>query len=155
MVAGTIRGFRSFRILPAGPTLTGLVHEDMWFPGDNTAKCHCFTWPPPVHTPGSLSVECGFYAYTNGESDYAVTDCGAVNCRVCETSANAVIEAWGTVTVGTRGFRAQHARIVAITNKDAVNRERIERAYRVPAFPTQDELLHAFPLNVPTLAEGR
>lgn len=52
----------------------------------------------------SLSCECGFYAYFDGRNDYHSND-----ARV-----TGLIEGYGKVVMGTRGFRAEKARLVAL-----------------------------------------
>jgi hypothetical protein len=38
-VAGSVMGLRAFRVDPLG-RLTGVSHQDVWLPGENTAICH-------------------------------------------------------------------------------------------------------------------
>lgn len=57
----------------------------------------------PVHVVGGKDCECGYYAYFNGENTYAKT--GRVS---------AIIEGYGVCTVGSRGFRASKAKLVAL-----------------------------------------
>jgi hypothetical protein len=47
---------------------------------------------------------CGFWAYTAGEPFPSIPG-----------DVLGVIEAWGSLVIGPRGFRAQHARIIAFT----------------------------------------
>jgi hypothetical protein len=49
---------------------------------------------------------CGFYAYHDGHTQYAMSGPG---CRV-----QAVVEAYGRVVVGTLGYRAEKARILGV-----------------------------------------
>lgn len=57
---------------------------------------------------GGLDPECacGFYAYHSGETMYALSGPG---CRVM-----AIVEAYGRMVLGTAGYRAQKARILAV-----------------------------------------
>ncbi len=57
---------------------------------------------------GGLAPECacGFYAYHDGHTQYAMSGPG---CRV-----QAVIEAYGRVVLGTLGYRAEKARILGV-----------------------------------------
>lgn len=62
---------------------------------------------------------CGFYAYHDGASMYAASGPG---CRV-----QGVVEAYGKVVLGTQGYRAEKARILAIVvppTTEASNRRR-------------------------------
>ncbi len=52
---------------------------------------------------------CGFYAYTNPEALYE-------NSRRKADSYFGIMKAWGYVSEGTRGFRAQKAQIVGLTS---------------------------------------
>lgn len=138
LALGSVRGLRSFRVDPDG-TLRGVVHADEWTPGENTATCHTPTpgtcacgagvtvvstmlggfitmrctehtdgctgetpCAPPEQLP-SPDCACGFYAYTDRSNEYANP-----------STATAVVEGYGRTIVGTRGFRAQKARIVAL-----------------------------------------
>lgn len=57
--------------------------------------------PEPPHNMGDCG--CGFYGYYDGSNDYKS------GARV-----SAVIEGYGETVIGTRGFRAQKARILAL-----------------------------------------
>lgn len=46
---------------------------------------------------------CGFYGFLDGSTDYA-----------SDSRASGIVEGFGMVTVGTRGFRASKARIIAL-----------------------------------------
>lgn len=64
--------------------------------------------PRPVslvkHRAGQLGCSCGYYAYfDDGSNPHHGSDC-----------VRGVIEGFGTVTVGSRGFRAEKARLVAL-----------------------------------------
>jgi hypothetical protein len=54
---------------------------------------------------------CGFYAYHNAETAYALSGPG---CRVA-----AIVEAYGRMVLGTSGYRAQKARILAVCTPPA------------------------------------
>lgn len=60
---------------------------------------------PPAHT--MADCQCGFYGYFDGSDDYH--DNGTVS---------AVVEAYGETIIGTRGFRAMKAKIVALHIND-------------------------------------
>lgn len=139
LVAGSLIGTRSFRVDKLG-RLTGVTHREVWKPGVNTAECRKgmgLTWnmgglitpatlyhylgggtvvpdvkakpevePGPDEAPhqvASLGCACGFYAYTDNEANPHHEDGNVL----------AVVEASGVATVGTRGFRAEKAEIVA------------------------------------------
>jgi hypothetical protein len=98
---GEIRALRTFRLSENG-RLCSLVHyaSGEWDDGASTARCLAHG-----HTPAAPGCGCGFYAY--GTYD-AVRDHDEAHDVV------AVVACWGRVVPGTRGLRAQHARIEAI-----------------------------------------
>lgn len=117
-VYGTVRGYRWWTL--AAPPLhedpsradetwpPGLLRgmQDAWVPGENTAVCraggrHSFAEIP------SLDCGCGFWAYWRLQEHRQVQDHGGL--PVC-----GVIEGYGAVMTGTKGFRAARARIIAL-----------------------------------------
>jgi hypothetical protein len=113
---GEIRALRTFRIGPGG-VLYPLFNDTAWGDGTNAARC-----PLPraqgddltSHQAPDPDCTCGFYAYADehASSDYP-------NAR----HVLAVVACWGRVIAGTRGLRAEHARVEAIWMSDAVPRE--------------------------------
>lgn len=143
LAIGVVRGARSFEVDKLG-RLTGIHYPQVWVPGENVAECRKraevewvadayarllggarfnFSMPsldpmnfqpakpakpvevtkpePEPHSMGNC--KCGFYGYYDGSDDYG-------------TSANVsgVVEGYGETLIGTRGFRASKARIVAL-----------------------------------------
>lgn len=94
---GTVLGFRQFRLSPLGRLLpisnTGFV----WKPGENIARCDI-----RGHTPAQRWCMCGFYAYHDPK--YVLYTAGSAK-------VSAIVEAYGRVTIGAQGFRAEKARI--------------------------------------------
>lgn len=133
LVAGSLIGTRSFRVDKLG-RLTGVTHREVWRPGLNEAEClrgqgfsygglimpRAFTYylghsnggsiditaepETKKHQVASLDCACGFYAYTDTDA----------NPHHEDGNVMALVEASGVATVGTRGFRAEKARIVAL-----------------------------------------
>lgn len=136
---GVVRGARSFRVDALG-RLTGVVYkQNVWKPGENEAEClkqddpfgiipnwlYTHTVPkrsgfwggvrdvvelvaepepkpePPPHTLDTC--KCGFYGYYDGSDDYHQ-----------QGHVSGVVEGYGETVIGTRGFRAMKARIVAL-----------------------------------------
>ena len=100
-----IRAVRTFRIGPQG-RLYALLGNTAWSHGTTTARCQ----PPPPDQPGlhaapSPDCSCGLYCYA---SDVAAAE--HPNSR----HVVAVVTCWGRVIAGTRGIRAEHARIEAL-----------------------------------------
>ena len=105
-LVGEVVGLRTFRIDESG-TLLPLHSDGRWYDGPNTAVCS----PPTGHHPlGPHPVpeercECGFYAYGSAAA--------AAQNRNCQ-HVQAVVSCWGGIVAGTKGFRAEHARVDAI-----------------------------------------
>jgi len=98
---GEIRALRTFRLSEYGYlNPVGYTAAGPWRDGTNTARCL-----GQGHTPAEPGCKCGFYAYgTYGAAcDYAEA-----------RRLLAVVACWGKVVPGTRGLRAQHARIEAV-----------------------------------------
>jgi len=139
---GVVRGVRSFDVDEFG-RLKGVQYPTVWKPGENTAVCNrkkpAEGWtvdqeatsafgsfrgytilyrndvtgvrgvakPPmvPELPDGHSLTDCshGFYAYYDGSNDYR-----------SDSRISAVVEGYGDTLIGTRGFRAEKARIVAL-----------------------------------------
>lgn len=71
--------------------------------------------PTPPHAPTYPECRCGFYAYTDEKSLRS-------NSRTYGDTVFGLVRAYGLVTQGTKGFRAQKAEVVALTKPhSAVN----------------------------------
>jgi hypothetical protein len=130
-VAGSLTGIRAFKVDQDG-FLTGVVHEQRWLPGANDAECRLGEMGrmmvqlnekmrgsitgcvPRGHHLAGLGCQCGFYAYFKGRNTYMRGE-----------NAAAIVEGYGVCTVGSRGFRAEKARLVALI---APRRNRFPRA---------------------------
>jgi len=180
---GKVRGLRGFATDSLG-RLTGINYKKVWLPTENIAVClarpvyadpYASTivgtnaWsvtgsitasttrgrmgtkqniadPEPEHQMKGCG--CGFYAYYDGSNDYGV-----------QAPVVGIVEGYGEVIVGTRGFRAQKAKIVALhfpekdydpdmgvqpLNKTA--RARIAHNYQdIPQFEDYEMMVEAFP----------
>ncbi|KRC52148.1 hypothetical protein ASE16_03610 [Leifsonia sp. Root227] len=156
-VAGVFRGARSFLINQNG-FLTGVVFKQVWTPGVNVAECRHqpppasfylppYTQPEYHHLPEGHGMDVcrhGFYAYAEASDDYHYP--GRVS---------GVIEGWGKeVMLGTRGFRASLARIVALCISEVKIADRDRTALvahnypDVPMFNTFDDMLAEFPPEI-------
>lgn len=128
LYAGAITGLRAFTVDNLG-RLRAPQRGTIFTPGENVAKCrlteaeilygalHRRRACVP-HRVASVDCSCGFYAYTDGRNDFHHPRTSA--------SVEAVIEGYGTATVGTRGFRAEKARLVALVLP------RRRRGYQLP-----------------------
>jgi hypothetical protein len=145
---GEIRALRTFRIGPGG-LLYPLFSDQAWTGATNTATCplphltklpHLTAEQDLPHAVPDGDCTCGFYAYADetGALDYP-------NAR----HVLAVISCWGGVIAGTRGIRAQHARIDAIWMSRVVPPElgaMVAARYRHTAiFADKREMLAEYP----------
>jgi hypothetical protein len=134
--AGAIKGLRSWKADDQG-RLRGVTHPAIWLPGENIADCkqngghyepcpaverdvwmYSFgsTCDDPTCTSNGhfvaatethsfdASCECGFWAY----DEYGFKPHGDVV---------GIIEGYGKTTIGTKGFRCEKARIVALSRE--------------------------------------
>lgn len=124
---GAVRGMRAFDVDQLG-RLRGVTHDAVWLPGENVAEHRGalsrvtftitagpmrFANPKPKFEPSKIDVppghdftscqSCGFYAYFGDENKYAQP--GRIS---------GVIEGYGVVHLGTNGFRAEKAKVVAL-----------------------------------------
>lgn len=97
---GDIIGLRSFDI-DAFARLHSVHRDYTWHGGRNTASCDRVR-RYDVGRCKNTHCTCGFYAYHDGTEHEA----GQVR---------GVIKAWGKTTIGTQGFRAEYAEIVALS----------------------------------------
>jgi hypothetical protein len=110
---GEIRALRTFRVGPGG-ALHPLFSNDPWADGANTAHCKlraATAAEAKTHPTPEPDCTCGFYAYAweAAASEYP-------NAR----HVLAVVACWGRVIAGTRGIRAEHARVEALWMSAAV-----------------------------------
>lgn len=97
----------------------------------------------PKHSLAGLDCHCGFYAYFDGRNDYKQP-----------SNVAAIIEGFGVCTVGTRGFRASKARLVAIVvpgkNFPEAKFSRVVHNYPdVPLYTSRRKAIEAHPLTAP------
>lgn len=144
-VAGTLFGVRNFNWWPnkkhsKGPYLYSPSYDYQWESGENEADCRCWS-ADHSYSPAAKDHQCGFYAYTDND-----------RMMFHEKNAVGVIEAWGTITVGTRGFRAAKAKIVALAIKDWTLNDwfMLEKNYPdIELFDDKDSILEKYPLSKP------
>ena len=97
LVAGSIFGGRSFAVDNLGRLKgpqAGTIHRS----GENIAECDSCIGEKTVET-----CTHGFYAYTDGSTRYRNTD-----------TVEGVIEGYGITQIGTKGFRSEKSKIVAL-----------------------------------------
>ncbi len=109
-VVGSIRALRTFRI-DADGVLYPVHSDEPWQPGTNTARCLAAGAGDGRHAVPDWDCTCGFYAY-GAEVDTAE--------QPRARHLLAAVTVWGRVVAGTRGVRAEHARIEAVWASDRV-----------------------------------
>lgn len=175
MAVGSVMVIRSFIPEPNGK-LFGQA-GGAWLPGENVAVCKIISgemisfaamvsnrtfvrsWvgptpPPPMmpetpgpHTPPLETCTCGFYGYT---------DLDAFEYDGSTNGPTGVVQMYGRTLIGTRGVRAEKARIVALSiPRGWWNRyDAIHRAYPdIPVYARKRNMLSDFPIDT-HLAEG-
>lgn len=116
LVAGQLRGYRYWRVDDVGSRLLAMTNGTRW---DTELTAECMTgFGLPGHVAPEKECECGIYArHTPGRSNDYIRDQGYFDQPfglLPGTSIPGVIEATGRVRLGPLGFRAEHARILAI-----------------------------------------
>jgi hypothetical protein len=151
---GTLLGVRAFRVGEKNPAIArkAPTQEDVV--------------PDPVeHRVANQDCTCGYYAYYDIEREHS----RGYDPFSESSCIRAIIEGYGLVTVGTRGFRAQKARLVALIGQrseeplarlvvdDGVERVEMEQGipaeleayYNVPVYPTVEAAVSEYPLVAP------
>ena len=100
-VMGTLRGLRSFDVQDG--KLHGVTNPQLFTPGENLAKCSSY-YGRSGHQVASETCTCGFYAYFSKQA----------NGYFGKGRVEAIIEAYGIVSIGPKGFRAEKARLAAL-----------------------------------------
>lgn len=124
----------------------------------------------PGHVVASEKCECGFYAYFDGGNDYLVDRTGSSWSTAMYVTygtftnhepdraprVGAIVNGYGVVTVGSRGFRAAKAEVVALIApssdqaRHAVAFAKVRRNYPgLPVFDTERAAVEAYPLTDP------
>lgn len=142
LIAGSIVGLRSFGVDTLG-RLTGVNFKSVFTPDVNAAICRGDTRRSPFafltmphmmslpcecpacktpqskknHRPGTLDCTCGYYAYFDREANPYHKDGNMLG----------LVEGFGNVTVGSRGFRAEKAKLVALIDESATPLALIKR----------------------------
>jgi hypothetical protein len=162
-VAGTVRGYRSWRLMPGG-VLHSTVRAADWTPGVNTATCterprvieydgnlrvrrvRLLTGVQPGHDQPVpvMSCTCGLYAVTNPDSDQV------------HRGVQGVVELWGGIVEHESNdvVRASKAQIVALCMSRWDYPARDIRAVKanypdVQFFGSMEKMLAAFPPAAP------
>ena len=131
-------GWRCWRMRPTaeGVMLESLHHVDCWSVDITHARCdRCPPWMVNLHQAPAISCECGLYAFSRpGEAmRHAIQHAATLSaCHQAPPVVGAVI-GWGRVVQhGSGGWRAEHARPVALLNTGHHLLEAAALRYGVP-----------------------
>ncbi len=131
-------GWRTWRAREsgAGPVLEGVHSGVRWDPGTTHAGCRrCPTWMAGLHPVPPASCECGLYAFTGPDDalQYLVTPPDTLDDEDDTSLVAGAVIAWGRlVPQGHEGWRAQHARPVALLDSDHPMLVALALRHRVP-----------------------
>jgi hypothetical protein len=118
LVAGTLRGYRSWQLAPRDVPLdpgvlplASVTRPQVTWPPALSASCKSVEVmrgePQATHRAPERECHCGIYAW------YSPAD-----ARTFSAEVFGVVEASGVVMLGTRGFRAERARIAAVATRN-------------------------------------
>jgi hypothetical protein len=124
-VVGEIRGFRWWRVTPRGWLRSPWHGNTRWEVGANVARCvqasRCYQRPSISHPEGSPNIDCacGFYALHDIPTNPSAKFHNAWELSATTSGANhglvfGVAGGHGHILVGTTGWRAEHARVLAL-----------------------------------------
>jgi hypothetical protein len=149
---GSIQGVRTWSLDGQG-RLTGVSHQRFWKPGENVSVCatqqgvcedeactHCKSARKRERHHFDPTCQCGFWAYY----EHSFSSNGRVP---------GVIEGYGRTTVGTKGFRSEKARVLALARKNSgwdpmprVQWERLQQLYpEAEFFDRRRDMVAAYP----------
>lgn len=142
-----VTGVRAFRV--SNGKLLGKFSKIEWFPGQNSAMCspESFIYPqytfPEEHDAPSLHCKCGLHVYY----DETTADLSRSHGYVV-----GIVSCWGTLIPHDDGFRAQYARVLALS--DHFRRSstvEVARRFDIPLVQKMDRLMEwnsmPFPLS--------
>jgi hypothetical protein len=138
-VDGRLRGYRAWRGVSLGGQLLSTGMSYLWRKDAHTEPevASCLTYLDEVHPAPDARCRCGIYGWYDPADE-------RIPHPAASGSVFGVVQATGRVILGTHGFRAEKAQVLAVTADDPEQREHLRAAgYRV--FDTRDELLAAYP----------
>jgi hypothetical protein len=151
LVPGTLRGYRAWDMDALPSRLLSLSMPYAWVPRYSPpAVCYMRQSVESFlkedmrlapHSPPALGCSCGYYATYNLKDLYTFQDWGVL------ASARYVIgtvKAYGSVMLGTIGFRAQYMEIEALARSGPRVAEKAA-AYGVPVVPSFEALVSQYP----------
>jgi len=131
LVPGVLRGYRTWGERYGGLRSTGMDHT--WGGAAEVEQAMCQAWPLQTHSAPDADCKCGLYGWYD-----------PADSRIVDAPVFGVIEVSGRVILGTHGFRAERARVLAVTAEHADDRALFrQRGYTV--YDTRDALLADYP----------
>lgn len=131
-------GWRTWtaRRVPGGAVLEGVFTRDRWGAGSTHAGCRrCPPWMAKLHPVPTSACQCGLYAFSTPAQALSYLDTpedAREGGERADLVAGAVI-AWGRVVQhGGQGWRAEHARPVALLDSGHPFLEMLARHHNVP-----------------------
>lgn len=120
---GSLIGYRLFKVDNWGRLRPGVYDAPYaWRPGENVAECWkrhyetAYSTRPSFkrreHRAPAATCDCGFYARTVYERDYFDAAFDLTDPR--SVSLLGVIEGYGRTEIGTKGFRSEKAKVLAL-----------------------------------------
>lgn len=117
----------------------------IWRPQGDVARCTSFgAWPfqmmlpsqPDDHLSPVRTCSCGYYGWYRPQETFEYYNLPVFGC----------FQAWGRITLGTLGFRAQHVRVEAIASAEPEVVARLKVVYpQVSVFASPAALVEQFP----------
>lgn len=128
-VMGSVIAVRAWGLDMKSGFLFGAFNK-MWHAGENRARCYRYMppWVKPTlpHEPPKIGCGCGFWAYFVKSVD--IKEVRHYNTYSMYPVVG-VAELYGRMTEGTRGVRAEKARILGLAPDDTVRSENLTAVY--------------------------
>jgi hypothetical protein len=154
LVPGTLRGYRAWTLDGHLTELRSITMDYGWFPGYNpSATCFHYTksvvsgpgfkgtmWKSP-HLAPAPRCSCGYYATYSLQNLYVYKDWPNI---IDSGYVIGTVKAYGSVVLGTIGFRAQYMEIEALARSGPLVTEKAA-TYGVPTVPSFEALVSQYP----------
>jgi hypothetical protein len=154
LVPGTLRGYRAWTMNRYSGKLRSVSMAYTWDPGSHRpAACYYHAqsvvislaeevpiWKP-AHPAPAARCSCGYYATYDLHNLYAFRSWHQMNIS---SIVIGTVKAYGSVVLGTIGFRAEYMEIEALARSGSLVAEKAA-AYGVPTVPSFEALVDQYP----------